>query len=197
MLILDDLENKMKTLTIITLLAIAAILSGCAAGMIDTSKRISSTLQSTEFNSVASRYMERPTFASVAIMKDGSRVLNIMIDSYGSNQPTVPLYEKNKKEYIEAIDKFLEWESKARSNKDLFEKEILRIRNPNTLIIQLSFHSGNEYNHYLGVGSLSKGLLGEIALPILTFDRKNALELKRLLQSLSSIDAAPIADRYN
>lgn len=187
----------MKSFTILLLLAIAAILSGCAAGMIDTSKRISSDLQSTGFNSIASRYMDRPTFVSFAIMKDGSRVLNIMIDSYGTNQPTVPLYEKNKTEYISAIDKYLEWESKARSNKDSFDKEILRVSNPNTLIVQFSFHSGNEFNHYLGVGFLSKGLLGEIPVPILTFDRKNALELKRLLQNLTAVDASPVADQYN
>jgi hypothetical protein len=188
-------SKNMKSLAIGSLLVIITLLTGCAAGMIHTTYRVPSELQSTQFNSLASQYMVRPTFVSADTMKDGSRVLSVMIDSYGTHQPSVPFYERDKIKYIEAIDKYLEWEAKALNNKDILEKEILRVRNPNTLIIQLNFHSGNEYNHYLSVGFVSKGLLGETAVPILTFDRKNALELRRLFQSMSSFEST--ADRYN
>src|SRR6218665_1476884 len=100
------------------------LISICACTSVQQSTRLSTNLYAKEYNSVASKYMDRPTFSSVEQMSDGETVLAISIDTYGTAQNTLRLSKKHVNEYINLINKYFEWEKLAKSRKDAFTKEI-------------------------------------------------------------------------
>lgn len=66
--------------------------------------------------------MERPTFVSTKAYADGSRSLHINTDTYGSSQSNMWLKETYIDEHIAMIEKYLEWESLAKKDGDMFKK---------------------------------------------------------------------------
>ena len=154
-------------------------LSSCASLTPQTENRIASSLAAKEFNSISSTYMNRPTFVSSVIMKDGSQSLYVKVDSYGSAKGILSLSYANRDFYVRSIDKFLEWEKKAKANKHAFNKEIGNVKElSGRANYYLEFVSGNEQSHYLEVG-IQASLAGK--LEIASFDRSNALKLRKLL----------------
>lgn len=172
------------------------IFSGCMAGMVKTSQSVSSKLVAEEYNDIGSQYLDRPTFVSVEIMDDGSKVLCVTMKAYGPNAHEVRFFERDCGKYLVAIDKFLEWEAKAAQNKDIFEKVIAVIPEPNGFNLGFVFTSGNEEHHYLNVCWTMGSLMGKISAPALTFDRENAQILRKLFVDLPSMSAHPKADDY-
>lgn len=153
--------------------------------------RISRPLSASQYNSVASRYMEQPTFVSVQTMSDKAEVLKVQMDQYGAGYDAnldiiteyVAFFDKRYvAAYLPLIDKFLEWEALANTRGDLLEREIGKASTwGNGLPVELrfSFYSGNASNHFLTIERCAAGTCADKAL---TLTRANAIILKELLE---------------
>jgi len=178
-------------------------LGGCTT--VEHSTRISTTLQAMEFNSVASRYMDRPTFVNVAKMSDGRSVLTVRMDTYGVPQSLktmkmapalaetmknvqITFSRENVAGYINAIDKFVEWAELATNRNDAFTKEIASVPTwanggkNSTLPLKFGFHSGNDQQHFLTV--CYGGTLANLDNQFFTIS--GAKKLRQLLLAFSS-----------
>ena len=191
----------MKTQYLLTVISIL-IIAGCTT--VQRSDRVSTSLSAREYNSIASRYMERPTFVSIEEMSDGSTVLMVQMDTYSVpstyrdlnlsaeqrnalRHSQVRFLKDHVAEYVEAIDKFAEWEELARERGDAFTREINRVptwANMGSGNLVFSFHSGNDQNHFLVVAFAAAGTVLEDQA--LYFDSSNITELKRLLVGFSN-----------
>ncbi|WP_270806325.1 hypothetical protein [Aeromonas sp. QDB62] len=167
----------------LTSILLVVILSGCTS--VQHSTRISTRLVTNEYNSVYSKYMERPTFVSIEKMSDDNIVLAVFRDNYGSTFSPIRFSKENVPNYIELIDKYFEWEKLARSRGDLITKEIGEANswgNTASGSLRFKFHSGNSAEHYLSISFCAVGTcLDEQALYL---DVNNAKELKNLLLQL-------------
>ncbi len=172
----------MRSLTLAILLI---SIFGCTS--VQQSTRLSTNLHAKEYNSIASKYMDRPTSSTVEKMSDGATVLAISIDNYGTTQSSLRFSKKHVTEYLNLINKYLEWEQLAKSREDAFTKEIGRADTWGNGIagtLSFTFHSGNSSIHFLSVAFCATGTcLDETAL---YFDTKNAIELKALLKKFES-----------
>ena len=145
-------------------IALVALISGCTS--VSKEHRLTSNIQSLEFNSVLSEYKTRPTFLTILEMNDGAEVLNIKMDSYGTSKngikPNISIAKNYVDENIEAINKYLTWNKIALERKDQLTKEIAITKSWNNSGVVLenrySFHSGNEFNHYLEIVTCSLGI---------------------------------------
>ena len=179
--------------TIFVALALATvILSGCTTMKEET--RISTNLKAREYNDIYSTYARRPTWLKMWTLSDGNTVLSVQMEHYGYNptnyhspenmQPrTVNFDQRFCSQYIELIDKYLDWESLARTRGDAITKKIGSASSWShigTSKLSFSLHSGNDNNHYLVIG-LDTGLG---TMDDLYFARRDAGELKNLLLRL-------------
>lgn len=57
-----------------------------ACTTLEQSNRISTRLAAKEFNSIASRYLDRPTFVAIEHMSDKATVLHVKMSMYGSKE---------------------------------------------------------------------------------------------------------------
>ena len=166
-------------------LLIPILLGGCATVQQDS--RISANLQAMEFNSVASRYMTRPTFVSVKTLTDGKTILSVTMQGYGPSMAANELAfaRSHVSEYVAAIDKYLEWAQLAKQRNDQLTKEIVRVPTwPESGLLKFTFHSGNERDHYLSICfGTSIAFLDAYAQ---SYDEINARELRRLLVDFQS-----------
>lgn len=191
--------TKMKLIA----LGICALdLFGCTT--VQKSYRVSTSLHAQEYNSIASRYMERPTFVSLEDMSDGKKMMMIQMETYSlpslysslslSPQAADALrisqlrfLKEQVTGYVAAIDKFLKWAALASARKDAFTKEIARVptwANMRKGHLRFTFHSGNDQEHFLAIAFSAAGItLDEEAQ---YFDVPNAKELKRLLLAFGS-----------
>jgi hypothetical protein len=185
-------------------IAIVAALALAACTSISQSTRISTPLQAAEFNSLASRYMGKPTFVSTEKMSDGADTLMVHMETYalptalqGSTLPASTLdtlryseirfLKEDVPAYVAAIDKYLQWEALAKERKDQFTKDIARVpawsQAKGAGFLVFSFHSGNDREHFLVIQIESLGVLVDGAQ---FYDESNATELKRLLLAFAS-----------
>ena len=157
-------------------------LSACTT--VQQSTRLSSSLSAKEYNSVTSRYMERPTFSSLDQMSDGQSVITVTMDGYGSQTNIIRFSKDHVAEYLPLLRKFNEWEQLASSRGDSFTKEVGRAEtwgNALSADLKFTFHSGNARVHYLSVSFCAVGTcLDEEAM---YFDKINTLELVSLLEN--------------
>lgn len=159
-------------------------LSGCKSTSVLSDTRVSSNVSASEFNSISSRYMERPTFISTKQYADGSRSLHINTDTYGRSESYIWLKETYIDEHIAMIEKYLEWEALASRDGDMFTKVIGKPIGSDNIVthyLRYRFHSGNESNHMLMLAFCSSMICledDEIA-----FDQVNAKRLKSLYVS--------------
>lgn len=186
------------------LVAIVAALALSACTTVEQSTRISTSLKAEEFNSIASRYMEKPTFVSTEKMSDGAATLMVHMETYAlpsalqnSTLPASTLetmkhseirfLKENVPAYVAAIDKYLQWEALAKERKDAFTKDIAKVpawsQAKGGGFLVFSFHSGNDQEHFLVVQVESIGVLLDGAH---FYDEANARELKRLLLAFAS-----------
>lgn len=194
----------MKTLTAALLAALIGSIGACTSIAKET--RISSSLQAREFNSVASQYMERPTFLSLQNYSDGRTALVIDMDEYGvgsagyevAGDYSLRLDPAQADAYATLIDKYLEWESLASSRGDMIEKEIGRApaagaQSPGEA--RFAIYSGAAGAHYLHTQFCAVGA----CIMDMFFSRDDALELKRVLMAVKAgkVSHLNVDDVYN
>lgn len=122
----------MKALKLLATIAMISLASGCTS--VATETRVASRLHAQEFNSIASQYMERPTFLSLQTYSDGRSALVIDMDEYGvgpagfevAGDYALRLDPAQVDSYVALIDKYLEWETLASTRGDMLDKEIGR-----------------------------------------------------------------------
>jgi hypothetical protein len=162
------------------------ILNGCAA----TSdigvkpKRISSSINASQFNEFASQYLERPTSVSYAEYQTIPNRLYIKFDGYGDGNSSSHFFMQDRADkYISLIDKYIEWEAQATSRGDILEKkEIGRVDAVAGVNIRFLFYSGNASSHFLIIDS---GLLGSYDFAMV-FNKSNVLELRKLFEDFKA-----------
>ncbi|MCG3760637.1 hypothetical protein [Vibrio cincinnatiensis] len=164
---------------------LALVLAGCTT--VEQSTRLSTNLEAREYNSVYSKYMDRPTFTSIEKMSDGNTVLAISRDNYGTTSSPLRFSKEHVSKYTALIDKYIEWNQLAISRGDAITKEIGKAEtwgNSMSGTLKFTFHSGNSAVHYLSISFCAAGTcLDDQAL---YFDLKNSQELKNLLVQLGS-----------
>ncbi len=171
-----------------------------AAGMtvacttVSQETRIATTLAASEFNGVASQYMERPTHVSLNTMSDGATTLFLELETYGRNiDPTTGVEmpytltfdQRYVAEYLPLIDKYEEWAKTATARGDAIEKELGTAPTWSQLgkgSLEFTFYSGNAADHYLVVDFCTPACSGQD----FNFNRANVSELRHLLVSLQA-----------
>ena len=162
-----------------------ASLAACTT--VEQSNRVSSKLAAREFNSIAARYLDRPTFVAIERMSDGATLLRVNMSLYGSDTSTLPFIQGKGTAYAAHIDKFLEWEALAKSRGDALTKDIGRAPAWGNAVageVKFVFHSGNSMTHFLAVSFCAAGacLDGKAQY----FDAEAAKELRRLVLALDA-----------
>ncbi|MBG0760640.1 hypothetical protein BOO22_14595 [Vibrio cidicii] len=178
----------LKKIALLFLLVVA----GCAS--IKSETRIESNLRVKEFNSISSRYMDRPTFITLYELSGDDRFLYVQSDSYRPNKSNTISYGlKYVDEYIAFIDKFLEWEKLATERKDTLNKDIGETSSwAGALNLKFSFYSGNSRSHFLEVAGC--GLMCVDTSPFQYFDQAAAKELRSLLIKMKENQFKPTDD---
>jgi hypothetical protein len=156
-------------LIIITLLFI----TGCISTATNVKKtRVTTNVDIKVFNSLSSDYVNRPTFAVVDEYDYNNRhvkSLNYSANGFGStylqgvsypNKSPIWVNITEVDTVISYIDKFIEWETKAKSKGDMFSKDIGQFdsHTSSSITFKYSFFSGNKFNHYLVVSYCSNGM---------------------------------------
>ena len=190
---------------------LAAVLGGAALGGCTTvaqETRISTPLSASEYNDIAARYMERPTFATVQAMTDGQEVLRLEMDTYGRNvdpttgieKPYTMVFDKRfVGEYLTLIDKYLEWEKLALERSDLIEKDLGSASTWSGLggtgRLDFSFYSASASNHVLTIEYCAVGT----CINPFNFTHPNVVELRKLLENFSAgrVGQADVDGIYN
>ena len=131
---------------------------GCTT--VNEETRVSSPLRAVEYNSVAAKYLERPTFVKVRELSNRKEVLMVEMEQYSYglggkmenlNRFNTQFLRDSVSEYVALIDKFLEWEEMAVERGDQFTKEIGTAPAWNDSFgakQKFEFHSGNTNNHF-------------------------------------------------
>lgn len=169
-----------------SVLVVALLLSSCAA-MQETVIR--SPLKVYEYNSVARRYMDRPTHVAVD-GSPGSQRLKVYFDAYGvaKSGDYAMFAQQHADAYLAHIDKFLDWAARARANGDAFDKKIGDAPIHPGLSLEFAFHSGNPTSHYLTITLCSLGscATGTDVGRALYFDESSASVLRDLIKKLKA-----------
>lgn len=158
-----------------------------ACTTVDQSNRISTRLVGREFNSIASRYLDRPTFVAIEHMSDKTTVLRVKMSMYGAKESNLPFIQGKGAAYVGHIDKFLEWEALAKSRGDALTKDIGKApawSGGPSGDLKFVFHSGNAAAHFLAISFCSVGTcLDDQAVYL---DASSARELRRLILELDN-----------
>lgn len=166
-------------------LIVALALVACTT--LEQSNRISTRLVGKEFNSVASRYLDRPTFVAVEHLSDKTTVLRVTMSIYGAKESNLSFIQGKSAAYVVHIDKFLEWEALAKSRGDALTKDIGRApawANGLSGDLKFAFHSGNAAAHFLTISFCALGTcLDDQAVYL---DAASARELRRLILALDN-----------
>lgn len=168
-------------------------LAGCTTVKDET--RIPSNLSASEFNDVASQYMERPTFVAVQSFSDGRTALRVEMDEYGTGYdptlkivtPHVTYFDKRfVAEYLPLIDKYLEWEALAAQRGDLIERPIGEAKSQGAgaeVTLKFGIYSSSSATHLLVIETC---VIGTCSGKSLSVTRPNAFTLKTLLADFAS-----------
>lgn len=167
------------------LLIVALTLVACTT--LEQSNRISTRLVGKEFNSIASRYLDRPTFVAIEQLSDKTTVLRVTMSMYGTKESNLPFMQGKSAAYVMHIDKFLEWEALAKSRGDALTKDIGRApawSNGPSGDLKFVFHSGNAAAHFLAISFCAVGTCLDDQTVYL--DAASTKELRRLLVALDN-----------
>ena len=169
------------------------LLSGCTTLSAET--RIPSALRASEFNDVASQYMERPTFAAVQSFSDGNTALKVEVDEYGTGYDPnlkivtdhVTYFDKRYvATYLPLIDKYLEWESLAVQRGDLIDRQIGEAKTwgvGGDIDLRFSIFSSGPTDHLL---MIKRCPFGTCVDKWLSLSKANAIFLRALLVDFGS-----------
>lgn len=135
-----------------------------------------------EFNSVASQYLERPTFSFVSQRSDGTKIFNLKMTKYNNTHAGIGFDKEYVEQHIKAIGKYIEWEKIATERGDVITKEIDFIpawkNGFFTIKNKYTFHSGNVGFHYLKITGC---MLDSCTKHEMFLNQKNAEKLRSIL----------------
>lgn len=164
-------------------------------------KRIDPTFAVLSYNSIASSYMERPTFVKVIALPKGDTGIYVEFEPYHRDSSRLASYQftlakSHVDEYLSMLDKFKKWSDQASASGDAFTKEIGKVDAFFLAKVQFVFHSGNSKNHYLGINMCSIGVCSRDGDYL---DAKGAEELGLLLNKLKNgeLSAEDVGQKYN
>lgn len=136
-------------ITIIT----TVFLLGCQTA--DKTTKIASNVKGMIYNDIASNYFPRLTIISLENFPGGKQYLTYQTETYKveygirkSIYYRIPF--DNIDEHQALLEKFLAWNTKASSRKDMFTKEIGRASTFNGYSV-FTFHSGNQHSNLLNI----------------------------------------------
>ena len=162
--------------------SIVALLAGCATP--DSKTRISSGVTAYQFNDPASKYMARPTFATVLEYSD-RKLLDLTMSEYGEKTSHVVFDQAFVDDYVALINKYLEWQEIALSRGDMIEKNIGKAKDK----LIFDFYSANANNHYLVIATdMDFVRMWEMVFPKEEAVRLKALLLKFKANNFSKVD---------
>ena len=182
-----------RTTTWVFAACLAALTTACTTLSAET--RIPSALQASEFNDVASQYMDRPTFVSVQSFSDGNIALQVLVDEYGTGYdpalrttiPNATYFDKRYiADYLPLIDKYLEWETLAAGRGDLIDRQVGVAKTwgvGGDIELRFGIYSSKTSQHLLIVERCAFGTCIDKALYL---TRSNASALRRLLVDFSA-----------
>ncbi len=177
-----------RTTAALTVAFAAVLIAGCTTVAEQT--RVASALRASEFNGVASQYMERPTFVSVQTFSDKNTAMAVEMDEYGTGYdpnlnavtPHITYFDKRYvANYLPLIDKYLEWETLATQRGDLIEREIGNAKtwgNGMEVSLKYGIYSGAQGNNLL---TIERCAVGSCSDKFLVLTRPNAVILRELL----------------
>jgi hypothetical protein len=205
----------MKNIKLTTLsLAVAILFSGCKSNDIAQNlkeQRIPTKANLMTYNSLASTYMERPTFATLYTYKDESYI-RVEAKTYGTEhvkylgtidkKMLLHISSTQTTDFISAIDKYLKWNDLAIKNKDIIEKPISQTETIQFTWIDVytkfGFYSGSATSHYLTMNNCMIVSLNPDMCNTSFVDKKNALKLKELILAYQNGDISSTAKgEYN
>ena len=191
----------MKVAFLCTVLTL--MVSGCTS--ISKEYRLTSDIQSVEFNSLVSEYKTRPTFISIREMSDGDKSLVVEMDGYGTSRnginSNISISKQNIDENILVLEKFIRWNKLALQRKEQFTKEIdIAKANPSGLIEnRYTFHSGNEKHHYVEIVTCAIGTCNPSEKAPIMLNANGAIKLIQELKDFKNdkIVTTDVNDIYN
>ncbi|WP_143411962.1 hypothetical protein [Canicola haemoglobinophilus] len=160
------------------------LLVGCTTASKLT--KVSSNVQGLAYNSVASNYTPMFTTASLLDFDDGSKAIHYKMetykrDNYGNIQTAnVTIPDTSLEQHLVLLNKFLDWDIKAKSRSEQFDKEIGRAKTINGYSVY-TFHSGSQHSNFLDV-CFVLGENGFCMIESITFDVTN---VKRIIEDLT------------
>ena len=170
----------------------AGIISIIAPVKAEESIRISVSFHGRMFNSVASDYLERPTFVSIEKRSGDEMVLVVRVtklvrDQYGLDYTEIRFLKTKVDDYLALVNKFNEWEALATTRGDTFTKDIDKAEvwgsfgRPD---VQFTFHSGNATHHFLVLKFCAMGTcLNDSGFVLSADDAKNFATTLKQFQS--------------
>lgn len=172
----------------ISILALTGVIFGCSTANNTAVTKVPLSFQGAIYNSVASQYIDRPTFAEILHKDNGKSWINIDVKKYGTDQYGIDsisntFLQHECPTYIAHIEKYLEWEEQASKDGDIVQK---KIGSAKTILFSMDFefYSGNANNHYLAIG-MSGGNMQ-------FYDRQDAIALKDLLTKFQNNEIKPV-----
>ncbi|HDR1860346.1 hypothetical protein ACFGYG_05985 [Pasteurella multocida] len=172
----------MKKLVLVGL--VSALLVGCTSASKMT--KVNSNVKGLVYNSVASNYTPMLTTVSLLDFDDGSQALNYRSetykrDNYGNIQTVnVTIPNTSLEQHLELLNKFIDWDIKAKARAEQFDKEIGRAKTTNGYSVY-TFHSGSKYSNFLDICFvISEG--SPCMIESITFDVQN---VKNIIQDLT------------
>jgi hypothetical protein len=151
-------------------------LAGCNSTPITSEARINTKVAITEYNSVASKYYNQPTFAKLKETKGKGEILSYTAEKYGTGSFRLSIHKDDITVVTSTIDKYLKWEETANKDGDIFTKEITppyESKVNSTLMFSWKFYSGNAKNHFLVEETCMWGNCSSI-----TLNKASAINLK-------------------
>lgn len=148
---------------------------GCQTA--DKVTKIKSQVEGSVYNSVASNFLPMLTTAMLLDFSDGSQALMYQVETYKRDQfgnhekANFTIASHSVNEHLATLNKFLDWDAKAKSRGDQFTKEIARVKTINGYTVY-TFHSGNQYSNLLDVCFTSPEN-APCLIQSVTFDVKN------------------------
>lgn len=158
--------------------------------------RFDTGVKISEYNSVASRYLEKATFAKAiradtikgdtvkyaaksyeSFYSEGSGYINVKLE--------IVVHESDVVHVEKAINKYLEWEQKASEKGDTVDKVILKHDSGfnSAKGYEYGFYSGNSSTHYLTIANC--GVFGSCGKPQVFLGKNSVLALQRDLKMLA------------
>lgn len=153
-------------------------LMGCSSLTPKKETRFTTSVNISEYNSIANQYMHKPTFGTIQHFNEYDAYY-IKASRYGQGYLGIYITPDNLTSYQTALTKYLKWNEIALNNNDLVDKTIVSFEQSLTTW-KLVFFSGSEKSHYFTVQACTDGLI-ETCTTMATLD---SLNVKRLLSEL-------------